>query len=138
MNQITVRVPDTLIEALDAAAMESKRSRTDIVRKHWNNIWRTLTTSPYRWNGYATPLTRYWTGIGSNLNYSVRIKRSAPGNCSDRGAAIHRFRLLAVHGPVTPAKTDPAVQKRHNVPETSKKIATHLRNTFSPTRRWTK
>ena len=33
MNQITVRVPDTLIEALDAAAMESKRSRTYIVRE---------------------------------------------------------------------------------------------------------
>ena len=33
MNQITARVPDTLIEALDAAAVELKRSRSDIVRQ---------------------------------------------------------------------------------------------------------
>lgn len=33
MSQITARVPDTLIEALDAAAMELKRSRADIVRQ---------------------------------------------------------------------------------------------------------
>ena len=33
MNQITARVPDSLIEALDAAAMELKRSRADIVRQ---------------------------------------------------------------------------------------------------------
>ena len=33
MNQITARVPDNLIEALDAAAMELKRSRADIVRQ---------------------------------------------------------------------------------------------------------
>lgn len=33
MNQITARLPDTLIEALDAAAMHLKRSRADIVRE---------------------------------------------------------------------------------------------------------
>ena len=33
MNQITARVPDTLIEALDAAAMQLKRSRAEIVRQ---------------------------------------------------------------------------------------------------------
>lgn len=33
MNQITARVPDNLIEALDAAAKELKRSRADIVRQ---------------------------------------------------------------------------------------------------------
>ena len=33
MSRITVRVPDTLIEALNAAAMELKRSRADIVRQ---------------------------------------------------------------------------------------------------------
>lgn len=33
MNQITARVPDTLIEALDAAAMHLTRSRADIVRE---------------------------------------------------------------------------------------------------------
>ncbi len=33
MNQITARVPDTLIESLDAAAMQLKRSRADIVRQ---------------------------------------------------------------------------------------------------------
>ena len=33
MKQITVRVPDNLIEALDVAAMELKRSRTDIIRQ---------------------------------------------------------------------------------------------------------
>ena len=33
MNQITARVPDNLIEALDAAARELKRSRADIVRQ---------------------------------------------------------------------------------------------------------
>ena len=33
MQQITARVPDDLVEALDAAASELKRSRTDIVRR---------------------------------------------------------------------------------------------------------
>ena len=33
MTQITARVPDALVEALDAAAMELKRSRADIVRQ---------------------------------------------------------------------------------------------------------
>ena len=33
MYQITARLPDTLIEALDAAAMHLKRSRADIVRE---------------------------------------------------------------------------------------------------------
>lgn len=33
MNQITARVPDSLIKALDAAAMKLKRSRSDIVRQ---------------------------------------------------------------------------------------------------------
>lgn len=33
MNQITACVPDSLIEALDAAAVELKRSRSDIVRQ---------------------------------------------------------------------------------------------------------
>ncbi len=33
MSQITARVPDTLIEMLDTAAMELKRSRADIVRQ---------------------------------------------------------------------------------------------------------
>ena len=33
MSQITARVPDTLVEALDAAAAELKRSRADIVRQ---------------------------------------------------------------------------------------------------------
>ncbi len=33
MNQITARVPDSLNEALDAAAVELKRSRSDIVRQ---------------------------------------------------------------------------------------------------------
>lgn len=33
MNRITARLPDTLIEALDAAAMHLKRSRADIVRE---------------------------------------------------------------------------------------------------------
>ena len=33
MSQITARVPDTLVEALDAAAAELKRSRAEIVRQ---------------------------------------------------------------------------------------------------------
>ena len=33
MSQITARVPDELVEALDAAAAELKRSRADIVRQ---------------------------------------------------------------------------------------------------------
>ena len=33
MGQITARVPDNLVEALDAAAAELKRSRADIVRQ---------------------------------------------------------------------------------------------------------
>lgn len=33
MNRISARLPDTLIEALDAAAMHLKRSRADIVRE---------------------------------------------------------------------------------------------------------
>ena len=33
MTQITARVPDALVEELDAAAMELKRSRADIVRQ---------------------------------------------------------------------------------------------------------
>ena len=33
MQQITARVPDALVEALDAAAAELKRSRADIVRQ---------------------------------------------------------------------------------------------------------
>ena len=33
MSQITARVPDTLVEALDAAAVELKRSRADIIRQ---------------------------------------------------------------------------------------------------------
>ena len=33
MNQITARVPNSLIEALDAAAMHLQRSRADIVRE---------------------------------------------------------------------------------------------------------
>lgn len=33
MTQITARVPDALVEALDAAAMALKRSRADIVRQ---------------------------------------------------------------------------------------------------------
>ena len=33
MTQITARLPDALVEALDAAAMELKRSRADIVRQ---------------------------------------------------------------------------------------------------------
>ena len=33
MTQITARVPDALVEALDAAAMELKRSRADVVRQ---------------------------------------------------------------------------------------------------------
>ncbi|MCY3634855.1 MAG: ribbon-helix-helix protein, CopG family [bacterium] len=32
MSQITARVPDELVEALDAAAEELKRSRADIIR----------------------------------------------------------------------------------------------------------
>ena len=32
MSQITARVPDELVEALDAAARKLKRSRADIVR----------------------------------------------------------------------------------------------------------
>ena len=33
MSQITARVPDALVEALDAAAAELKRSRAEIVRQ---------------------------------------------------------------------------------------------------------
>lgn len=33
MSRITVRVPDTLIEALDAAATELRRSRADVIRE---------------------------------------------------------------------------------------------------------
>ena len=33
MSQITARVPDELVEALDAAAEELKRSRADIIRQ---------------------------------------------------------------------------------------------------------
>ena len=33
MSQITARVPDELVEALDAAAQELKRSRADIIRQ---------------------------------------------------------------------------------------------------------
>ena len=33
MSQITARVPDALVEALDAAASELKRSRAEIVRQ---------------------------------------------------------------------------------------------------------
>lgn len=33
MNQITARVPDELVDALDAAAEELKRSRADIIRQ---------------------------------------------------------------------------------------------------------
>ena len=32
MSQITARVPDELVEALDAAATDLKRSRADIIR----------------------------------------------------------------------------------------------------------
>lgn len=32
MSQITARVPDALVEALDAAATELKQSRADIIR----------------------------------------------------------------------------------------------------------
>lgn len=32
MSQITARVPDELVEALDSAAEELKRSRADIIR----------------------------------------------------------------------------------------------------------
>ena len=32
MSQITARVPDELVEALDAAAEDLKRSRADIIR----------------------------------------------------------------------------------------------------------
>ena len=33
MSQITARVPDSLVEALDAAAAEQKRSRATLVRQ---------------------------------------------------------------------------------------------------------
>ncbi len=33
MTQITARVPQALVEALDAAAMELKRNREDIIRQ---------------------------------------------------------------------------------------------------------
>ena len=33
MSQITARVPDELVDALDAAAEELKRSRADIIRQ---------------------------------------------------------------------------------------------------------
>ena len=33
MSQITARVPDELVEALDAAAKDLKRSRADIIRQ---------------------------------------------------------------------------------------------------------
>ena len=33
MSQITARVPDELVEALDAAAEDLKRSRADIIRQ---------------------------------------------------------------------------------------------------------
>lgn len=33
MTQITARVPDELVEALDAAAEDLKRSRADIIRQ---------------------------------------------------------------------------------------------------------
>ncbi len=33
MSQITARVPEELVEALDAAAEELKRSRADIIRQ---------------------------------------------------------------------------------------------------------
>ena len=33
MNQITAPLPDTLVEALDVAAMHLKRSRAEIVRE---------------------------------------------------------------------------------------------------------
>ena len=33
MSQITARVPDELVEALDAAAADLKRSRADIIRR---------------------------------------------------------------------------------------------------------
>ena len=33
MSQITARVPDELVEALDAAAVELKRSRAEVIRQ---------------------------------------------------------------------------------------------------------
>ena len=33
MTQVTARVPDELVEALDAAAAQLKRSRADVVRQ---------------------------------------------------------------------------------------------------------
>ncbi len=33
MMQVTARVPDSVIEALDAAAAELKRSRADVIRQ---------------------------------------------------------------------------------------------------------
>ena len=33
MMQVTARVPDSIIEALDAAAAELKRSRADVIRQ---------------------------------------------------------------------------------------------------------
>ena len=45
MTQVTARVPDELVEALDAAAAQLKRSRADVVRQARSDTWKTTMTS---------------------------------------------------------------------------------------------
>ena len=78
MTQITARLPDELAVSLDAAAVQLKRSRADVVRLALGEISGGL-RRPVRGTGPAAGIRRtpFSTGMKSGVSYSVRIKGSA-------------------------------------------------------------
>ena len=77
MGQVTARLPDSLVNALDAAALRLKRSRQNLFAKPSRDTSKTSTISRLRSNGSATPMIRCWTGTRSGVSFSIRIKGSA-------------------------------------------------------------
>ena len=79
MSQITARFPDEVIEALDAAASQLRRSRAEIVRQaveRYLEDFDDLTVAVERLRD-PNELAQYWTGSRSSVGFSIRIKGSA-------------------------------------------------------------
>jgi predicted DNA-binding protein len=77
MGQIAARLPDGVVEALDAAAKALHQSRAEIVRQaveRYPEDFDDLTSALERLRNPTDPVL---TGMRSGVNYSVRIKRSA-------------------------------------------------------------
>ncbi len=69
MTQITARVPDQLVEALDGAAAQLKRSRADVIRhalEHYLEDFDDLTVAVERLRDPSDPVLD-WDEVRSDL-----------------------------------------------------------------------